>query len=409
MRRRIIFTTFAGRQSCMSILMKYVTHLKNAGLIDEFHAWNFTRDASDDAWLRRTLEHDQHTIVTYGYRYHELVNATFPLKLEFVTSSDAHILLHDDQDDIAEIVLGGWNNQVCAIRPKRQSPQHVASWKQSIDPSKKQHVTIEAIETSIKVTFNGTEQILQTRPFDRLRVSLSSFDNLECTWTVSAHSWQRLIHVSNKKSWSEYYKHYTQEQYPNSIIIKSDDDIVFIHPGSFYRFTQFVQNDLGNCLMAFPNIINNGVCAHLLQRHGILHEAMFGPLPYDTFQGRLWEDGKLCQTIHKYFVENHMTVIKSTSELPAIALPEGSRISINFFAVRSEDLAVTFGACGEDDEQYLSIQATSASKRSHVVYQPFVVSHLSFYKQRETGLDYDACVDMYKTLAEKMFPCHAFV
>jgi hypothetical protein len=50
--QRTILVTFAGRRDRMELLTRYVTAAMDAGLIDEWHVWDFTRNAQDGAWLR---------------------------------------------------------------------------------------------------------------------------------------------------------------------------------------------------------------------------------------------------------------------------------------------------------------------------------------------------------------------
>lgn len=89
-----------------------------------------------------------------------------------------------------------------------------------------------------------------------------------------------MFKAENKSSFEEYYLHYTEQAYKNSVIVKSDDDIVFIDTGSF---EEFVNNRLADSdsILHFPSIVNNGVCAFHQQKHGLIDKSM-GSFSHDT-------------------------------------------------------------------------------------------------------------------------------
>jgi hypothetical protein len=263
-------------------------------------------------------------------------------------------------------------------------------------------------DNRLRVCVDDTEALCAhvRTSLSQLRVSVSAWNDTGCTWQQQDDRTckERLFQVKNKKSWAEYYSHYTQEAYPHSIIVKCDDDIVYIDPAGFYRFIHQVTSNMGPHLFAFPNIVNNGVCAHYMQKNDLLPSQLFGILPHDTYQGRLWNDGPLCQRIHEHFVQHRSDIQEQALDLSAVRLTRGSRISINFFAVRSEDLGRTFNMCGYDDEHDLTVRLTDHNQRSHLLVQSCIVAHLSFYRQRETGLDEQACLQLYHKLADDVLP-----
>ena len=195
------------------------------------------------------------------------------------------------------------------------------------------------------------------------------------------------MHVTNKTTWIEYYKYYTRARFPNHIIIKCDDDIVYVDVNAFPRFIKH-RIALPNHLLMFANIINNGVCAFYQQSCGLLPASEVGPLPFDTTYGILWSNGELAERVHDYFLSHESEWDARSHALPVREYPIGQRISINFFAILSKDLDV-FQLVKEDDEAELSYLMPIFTKRPHCVDMSFFVSHLSFYKQRETSVDED--------------------
>src|SRR5262245_50417307 len=49
----VILFTFAGRQRRMEILTRYIQSAMDAGIIDEWHVWDFTRSQDDHEWVTR--------------------------------------------------------------------------------------------------------------------------------------------------------------------------------------------------------------------------------------------------------------------------------------------------------------------------------------------------------------------
>lgn len=209
----------------------------------------------------------------------------------------------------------------------------------------------------------------------------------------------KVMYPNRANGWLDYYRHYTTERYPDHVIIKCDDDVVFIDVDGFEGF---IQRRLENKddLLASASIVNNGVCAHLQEKDGLIQG--LGHFPYDVLCGKLWEDGHLAQRLHKYFVEHKDEWLgKARSMAPEIfRQPIGDRISINFFAICSKDLCI-FQEIGNDDEHQLSVVMPRNKQRHNYVDKAFVVAHLSFFRQRYTGLSEEACQEMYESIAPK--------
>jgi len=276
---KVIWTCFAGRHRCLQVLLRYVTHLMERGLVAECHLWNYTRAPEDETWL--------------------------------------------------------------------------------------------------KSLYNTKSRGVQRRPRPNIQ----------------------LMEVHNKNSWREYYQHYTKERYPNHIIIKCDDDIVYLDVERFEAFLEH-RRALPNHLLLFPSIVNNGVCAFYQQLSGLLPTDQIGVLPFETTYGRLWSDGALAQQVHEYFIGHEAEWRAKTAALTVREVPFANRISINFFAILSKDLPI-FQRVIDDDEAELSIQMPLAFGRPHAIDQSFLVSHLSFYSQRSTGLDEVALIKAYHRLAHE--------
>lgn len=420
-KRRVIMTSFAGRKSSMSILLDYARALRKLGLVHEFHAWNYTRDSDDEQWLREEFpgREEQIEISVASENFSTVKNVSLrvgsSIILRFKTLGKAKVLLYDPTTvtDLMEIIMC---TSICVARKRRiddltDSPSlhvkgiHNGEWNEI-------ELKREAISGKITVFINKQEipSFTTNVPLtSQVAIGIASLDqDHSCTWSIPREYPEKLFEVKNKRSWNEYYSYYADPRYSaNSdyILVKCDDDIVFIDPEGFKRFIEVLENDAlmkDKYLLVFPNIVNNGLCAFHQQKAQLLPKEKFGEFPYDTFEGRLWQNGDLSQKVHTHFIENAGDWLDACVELSTIKIPIGDRISINFFGIRSDQLADVFGNCGNDDEHDLAVTIPKLLKKPNLLCLNFVVSHLSFFKQRQTGLDENKMVKCYKKLWDKV-------
>jgi hypothetical protein len=122
-RQRTILLTFAGRRDRMQLLTRYAAAAIDAGLIDEWHVWDFTRTREDAAWLREILPVVQ-TTPSHTLEYFRAPQAltldaqTLRTPMQVRAPSDVHIGLRRTSGNgpSYELVLGGWGNAISAIR-----------------------------------------------------------------------------------------------------------------------------------------------------------------------------------------------------------------------------------------------------------------------------------------------------
>ncbi len=174
--QRTILVTFAGRRDRMELLTRYVDAAIKRGLIDEWHVWEFSRTMEDSRWLRAKFPLTQAT-PNHGVEYFRLPRtlsagaAPAKLSLQVRASHDVHIGLRrlSGFGGSYEIVLGGWNNQLSAIRRfddptlltdiGARHPQHAASITRSTPNLLPEFgfsaVDIEIGAEGLKVSFNG--------------------------------------------------------------------------------------------------------------------------------------------------------------------------------------------------------------------------------------------------------------
>jgi hypothetical protein len=205
----------------------------------------------------------------------------------------------------------------------------------------------------------------------------------------------QIFTVNDKSNFGEYYKYYTKERYPDplTVIVKCDDDIVFIDTSAFDEFIK-ARRFATDAIIMSPNVVNNPLCGVVLEQRGTL----------PSFSRSDFGMKAICANkIHKHFLKNPKRFISECrktdrfSELPMIAQ---YRFNINFIAVLAKDLDILFhnDYVAIDDEQFLSITAPMFYKRSIVLDLHFVVCHMAFTSQREEGYDETRHLEKYCAL-----------
>lgn len=191
--------------------------------------------------------------------------------------------------------------------------------------------------------------------------------------------------------YDSYYDHYRREDYSDAIFVKVDDDIVYLDLETFPKFIEHRLLDRETFLLS-ANVVNNGVCAYFQQQENLLPPD-FPELGYPErgFCGTLWESPLLAARLHEAVL-----AAPGSPGYPGTRIAP-DRLSINFISYLGRDLDYILGTRG-DDEEALSVRIPRELRRVNRIYNPFVVSHLSFYSQ-EAEMDTARLLKSYRRLA----------
>jgi len=111
--------------------------------------------------------------------------------------------------------------------------------------------------------------------------------------------------------------------------------------------------------------------------------------------GSLWESGKKAEKLHDYFIKNYKKFLDY--EYNNEIIPINTRFSINFFGYKGKNW-YKIKDCSGDDEYNLTVAYVKNRQFNNILYSDFYVSHLSFYKQNETGINLNKLIDSYNEL-----------
>ena len=247
------------------------------------------------------------------------------------------------------------------------------------------------------------DQLIERRLIDECHMWDYTRDPEDAKWLEA--NFETIMKPNEKYNWHEYYDWYTTERYPDAVIVKCDDDIVYIDVDQFKAFIDTRLSDTKS-LIAYAGIINN--------KHANLRQAEHKILDMEP-DVNLMYSAEACAAIHDYFLTNHTDVISRARKngtqsftIPAMMIVfeniggikkvKADVVNINFIAILSKDLWA-FKQARTNDEGSLSTRIPYENKLSNYIDTSFTVAHMAFTAQREKGFDETPFLEKYKNLS----------
>jgi hypothetical protein len=181
----------------------------------------------------------------------------------------------------------------------------------------------------------------------------------------------------------------------NTVYIKLDDDICYVEPGMVEKLALFRVNN-PEFFIVSPIMINNALISYLLQILGKIK--LNSAITANCFDRIGWANPLFAEQLHNLFLaklkQNNLDYFKFTSR--PIAL---NRFSINCISWMGEEFNKFGGIVpySVDEEEFLSVTKPSQLGKSNCFFGESIVSHFSFYTQRE-HLDNSGLLEKYKSL-----------
>lgn len=191
---------------------------------------------------------------------------------------------------------------------------------------------------------------------------------------------------------------------PNTVYVRFDDDIVYVHERALERL---VQAELASpSLVTFPIIWHNAICSYYLQTMGKIPRS-FGVVgaPY-CMDPVGWADQNFAENIH-YLLLDHIEegTVDGLFLHHDIQLPVGLQFSVSCFAAHS-DIYRAMTPPGHldfhEEENWHTVQRPYATGRANTITGNSLVAHLSFfphswYIRNETNI-----LERYRELANNL-------
>jgi len=190
-------------------------------------------------------------------------------------------------------------------------------------------------------------------------------------------------------------------QEPDTVYVRMDDDIVWIHDKAIERL---VESRLDNPypFVVFPLIWNNATCSYFLQQ-GEQMPSWWGKVGSPYCMDHVgWADPEFAQAIHNHLLDqiakdNVDALFMHTS----IQLPIGHQFSVSCFAQTGEEYA-EWGGVDSEEESWHTIKKPWELKRANMIVPNALISHFSFYHQREYLLNNTDILQKYRALADRL-------
>jgi len=197
------------------------------------------------------------------------------------------------------------------------------------------------------------------------------------------------LRYPEKRSFSEYYKYYTDNPW-DGVILKADDDILYINSTQVSAFAQYSW-DHPEVFFLSASVVNQGLCSHYQQKYGnaIPRELLdLTNLPADGF-GESHRSPAHALLVHKHFLASEENRRRFYITEPEYVEFDYS-ININFFAIRGDQWHETYEVIVEKlkrEEEYLDEEAITKNimqwrGKKEGIYLPLVVAHATYSHQK---------------------------
>jgi len=203
--------------------------------------------------------------------------------------------------------------------------------------------------------------------------------------------------VKSQADWSPFYKTLATKLYDeNSIIIKCDDDILFIDIYALKNALNDRWKDKESFLI-HSNCINNGVCAYYLRNNFPMLKEKLSIYPKGGILGALFEKPQLAYAMHLQFLQDINNDVINLNNYIIDDVSFSSRISINFILIRGEDVKYLENVSAHDEYE-LSSKIPEELLRKNKIKGDLITSHLSYQMQDKIILSQNYILNLYNSL-----------
>lgn len=346
-----IISVSLGRRTQIDLLKKYLDRALSMKIIHEVHFWNNSRGPLAEyvktiSNLRRTCSSP---LAEYIAITPVIMNNSFVLMVK--APHDVHIRISDTY----EIVLGGWGNTRSCIRAGKEEVTTLVA-DRVVDNEYCNEFQVNVSDGVLYVSKNnrthGT-RVLMSTPIEptfviekvEFKTGFGAVGTLY--YTPRQHNGFYFMDTCESGA-TDFYNFYTGRD--NDVVIKCDDDIVFMDIDKLPRFITFVRNSFYD--VVFANIINDGVAVQNLKRHNLI--------PSEVGMDE----------VNDYFIDNYETFLDHP--LGNVHLCE--QYSAKFFGYKTRTWS-RLRTCAVDEGYKLSVEYRFVYAFKNVLYGDFYVAH----------------------------------
>jgi len=204
---------------------------------------------------------------------------------------------------------------------------------------------------------------------------------------------------NEKQDWSPFYKEISQNTSDNDVIIKCDDDILFIDINSLKNAIIDRFNDKTSFII-HSNCVNNGICAFYQKDCFYKIKDILNIYPVGGILGILFEKPEIAYAIHSNFSDDLLNNLNNLNKYIIKDQFINSRISINFILINGSD-AKYLEHVGINDEYEVSSFIPEKLLRPNKIKGDLITSHLSYSNQEKIIMIKDIIINKYKKILEQ--------
>jgi len=196
---------------------------------------------------------------------------------------------------------------------------------------------------------------------------------------------------------------YKQTIEPDTIYVRFDDDIVYIHDDYFKNILDF-RIDNPEYFLVFGNIWNNAIISYYQQQEGNIdtdHGVVEKPYCMDMIG---WGDPYFAEYIHTLLLKKIEEDKVEDLYIDNYPLETGHRFSISNFCFFGKDFAKFNGELDQDDEE-IWLTGTYPKRKGfkNIICGNALVSHLTFSPyQKQYILEDTDIAERYEELSEEL-------
>ena len=211
--------------------------------------------------------------------------------------------------------------------------------------------------------------------------------------------WQPMTPI--QRNTGSFYRYMTD---PNTIYIRLDDDIVYIHPAAMARLAR-AKIQMPHATACFALIWNNAICTHYAQAMNIVPKEWGHVQPF-CMDGNGWANGEFAVKMHTMLLDAiDRDTVNDLYLYQDIALQIGQQFSVSCFASSGAQYAALPDGPGvlvpDEEESFHTIHRTVATGIPNMIIGNALVSHYSFGPQHGCLYPTDV-LDRYRALAETL-------
>ena len=404
---KIIAVIFAGRKKYLEILMIYLNYLYKINKIHEIHFWQYTKKKEDIKYLESisNIHKTSSNFLEYRDIFPEIIQNYFIIGI-MSSNGGAYLLLNNKYEIIFNI-----NKTNNTLFKNINTNETKLSKGKKIPNYKYLYYKIEI--NNFTILIKKENQILfkyKIEDNNFFSIKIHSEKNSEIFWDYKEIKNKNIKlfdteYRATKINWYEAYKFYLTYEF--EILLKIDDDILYIDINRFDEYINFIRNNK-NINITIPNLVNHAVSFFYNYKFGLIPNNIIrkkylgkkSPLDFYKF----FRDGRQAGILHKYFLNNTYKFINNN--INPINL-NGQKPSICMFGILKENYIKVYNSnvVGKiykkrnknkqiihfNDEKY------TYKLKNNYIYPKFICVHYQFGPQMKRGLN-EKLIKYYKNL-----------